>query len=94
MTDDESTPPGIYLLNSTGDLHPLATEDGSGDRSLLREALADHGVDVVEPIRDPDDRVVGAKGEPDPGVYIDGDDVVIVGENIHFEQAGGDGGDE
>ena len=91
MTDDKPALAGIYLVNATGDIHPLVTEDGSGDEALLREALADHGVDVVEPIRDPDGRVVGATGEPDPGVYIDGDDVVIVGENIHFEQADGDG---
>ena len=38
----DRTPPGIYLLNATGDLAPLATEAGDGDRDLLREALSEH----------------------------------------------------
>jgi len=52
-------PNGIYLMADTPPTaHPLAVEGGEGDRALLREALSEHGVDVVEPIRDPDERVV------------------------------------
>lgn len=35
------TASGIYLVNSTGEMVPLATEDGGGDRALLREVLAE-----------------------------------------------------
>lgn len=38
--------PGIYLINSTGQAHPLATEDGSGDAALLEEALEEHTSEV------------------------------------------------
>lgn len=39
MTD---TPPGIYLVNATGEMAALAVEDGSGDRALLQDALDTH----------------------------------------------------
>lgn len=42
MSDGHS--PGIYLVNATGEMSPLATEDGSGDTRLLREALAENHV--------------------------------------------------
>jgi hypothetical protein len=37
-----NTPPGIYLVNSTGEMAALAVEDGSGDRALLQDALDQH----------------------------------------------------
>lgn len=37
--------PGIYAVNSTGELAPLATESGDGDRVLLHEMLDDLGVE-------------------------------------------------
>ena len=39
-------PNGLYLIADTPrKAHPLAVEDGSGDRALLREALEEQGVD-------------------------------------------------
>ena len=47
--------PGIYLVNSTGEMSALATESGDGDRNLLHEALDElgiqhpsHGCDVCD----------------------------------------------
>ena len=37
--------PGLYLVNSTGETVPLATESGNGDRELLHEALDELGVE-------------------------------------------------
>lgn len=34
--------PGIYLVNATGELIPLATESGGGDTELLKETLSEH----------------------------------------------------
>lgn len=31
--------PGIYCVNSTGEMVPLKLEDGSGDEQLLEEML-------------------------------------------------------
>lgn len=39
------TPPGIYLVNSTGEMFALATEDGSGDRQLLIESIQEIALD-------------------------------------------------
>ena len=36
------TDPGIYLVNSTGETVALATDDGGGDRALLREVLSEY----------------------------------------------------
>lgn len=44
---EHPTTPGIYLLNATGDMVPLATEDRSGDTDLLREALAEYHILVT-----------------------------------------------
>jgi hypothetical protein len=44
------TPPGIYLLNATGEMAPLATEDG-GDTDLLYEALDEH-VESQRPLQE------------------------------------------
>lgn len=50
------TPPGIYLVNSTGDMTPLATEDDTvGDDDLLRETLREHGPDIAIPAVTPTD---------------------------------------
>lgn len=35
------TSPGIYLVNSTGEMTPLLTEDGGGDHTLLEEVVTD-----------------------------------------------------
>lgn len=37
----EHTSPGIYLLNASGEMTPLSTEDG-GDEALLKEVLQEH----------------------------------------------------
>ena len=42
--DGRDVPPGIYLVNATGDMTALATEDGHGDRRLLQETLQEHDV--------------------------------------------------
>jgi hypothetical protein len=42
------SPPGLYVMNATGDLTPVATEDGGGDRDLLREALLELDVPPTE----------------------------------------------
>jgi len=56
-------PNGIYLIADTPrTATPLAVEDGSGDEALLREAIDEADVDLVEPIRDPDERVVDEAG--------------------------------
>jgi len=39
--------PGIYLVNATGEVSALATEDGGGDHDLFREALREHDIDGV-----------------------------------------------
>lgn len=36
--------PGVYLVNSTGEMTALATEDGEGDTGLLHEALDELGI--------------------------------------------------
>jgi len=36
--------PGLYLVNSTGEMNALHTEDESGDEALLAEYLAEHGI--------------------------------------------------
>lgn len=33
--------PGLYLMNASGELTPLVTEDGGGDRNLLDEVVND-----------------------------------------------------
>lgn len=44
---DDGWPRGLYLLADTPlTAHPLAVEDGSGDRNLLAEVLAEHGIDA------------------------------------------------
>jgi hypothetical protein len=69
------TVPGIYLVNSTGETVALATEDGGGDRALLREVLAEQtglGVGRVDglPLRtwmenyDDEPEYVGVYAEP------------------------------
>jgi len=50
------TPPGIYLVNASGEMSALAVEDGSGDRALLREALVEHNVDFDDSYDYPDVR--------------------------------------
>lgn len=46
-----SYPNGIYLIADTPkSATPLAVEDGSGDRALLREALAEEGIEVAETV--------------------------------------------
>lgn len=47
MTD---TPPGIYLVNSTGEMVALHNEKDEGDIQLLDEYLHDNGLltDLVE----------------------------------------------
>lgn len=52
--DERATSPGLYLVNATGDLTPLATDDGSGDRQLLDEVLED--LDDTDEDRDHPDR--------------------------------------
>lgn len=42
------TPPGLYLVNATGELTAVATEDGGGDRDLLTEALLELDVQPSE----------------------------------------------
>lgn len=42
MSDGHS--PGIYLVNATGEMSPLATEGGGGDTQLLRESLAEYHI--------------------------------------------------
>jgi hypothetical protein len=44
--ETQTTDPGIYLVNSTGDMHALHTESGDGDTQLLREYLDEN--DVLE----------------------------------------------
>jgi hypothetical protein len=52
QADARPLPNGLYLIADTPPTaHPLAVEDGSGDRELLREALAEHDVDVVDDAR-------------------------------------------
>lgn len=34
--------PGMYLVNSTGEMVPLHTEDGDGDRGLLEEYMEEN----------------------------------------------------
>jgi len=41
VATDGGTAPGIYSVNATGEMTPLATEDGEGDTELLAEVLAD-----------------------------------------------------
>lgn len=54
MTDSDDHPPvgfkpGIYLVNATGEMSPMATGGGGGDRNLLREAIDEHtDLTVVE----------------------------------------------
>jgi len=40
-----SRTPGLYLVNSTGEMVPLHTEDGNGDRKLFHEYLEENGID-------------------------------------------------
>lgn len=48
-----SYPNGIYLIADTPKTAtPLAVEDGSGDRALLREALAEEGIEIAEPVEE------------------------------------------
>lgn len=42
--------PGVYLISSTGRATTLVDENGDGDRSLLREALDDFGVDLSDAV--------------------------------------------
>ena len=51
--DGSDYPPGVWLLNATGDMVPLATEDGSGDRLLLRDAVRERDPDLVRQPADP-----------------------------------------
>lgn len=47
---DDDLPPGIYVVNATGDVVALATEAGDGDRVLLTEAFEDYGVDPTDSV--------------------------------------------
>jgi predicted CopG family antitoxin len=38
--------PGVYLINATGEASALATEDGSGDRQLLKEVLDEYDIET------------------------------------------------
>ena len=45
--EPESLPNGVYLIADTPPTAtPLAVEDGSGDRNLLREALSEQGITI------------------------------------------------
>lgn len=57
--------PGIYLCNATGELTPLATEGGGGDRELLEEALQEHTEDGEDDKNNPSDLVASGVTEDD-----------------------------
>jgi DNA-binding PadR family transcriptional regulator len=78
--DERSAPPGLYLVNATGTLTPLATEAGDGDRDLLDEVLDEFDADRGEGVatdgghveeaaeRHPDCEMPICQGTPDDGV--------------------------
>jgi len=39
----ESISRGVYYVNNSGEMTPLLTVDGGGDRPLLEEVLEEHG---------------------------------------------------
>lgn len=40
--------PGLYLVNSTGEMTPVLTESGDSDIQVLRETLESHGFKLEE----------------------------------------------
>ena len=68
VAEPDPLPNGVYLIADTPKTAtPLAVEGGSGDRGLLREALAEHGVTV-----DVDDITAGSV------LDVDGEAVVAI----------------
>lgn len=89
------TSPGIYLVNSTGEMTPLATEDGSGDRALLREALAEHTALDVDALDGTPERTWMENYDDEPeyvGVYAEPIkptcEWFVGGEEQGFEECG------
>lgn len=40
--------PGLYLINSTGEMVAVHTESGDGDTQLLREYLEENDIEVPD----------------------------------------------
>jgi len=60
--------PGLYLVNSTGEMVALATESGDGDQNLLHETLDE--MDIAHPVDQERTFTIEVSHPDDDGVRV------------------------